>query len=97
MLINKGVSTDELVTIRTLSGEEIIGKLVEDNDKFISLNKPRALVATQNGAALAPFLFTTEAETVAFAKHALMTAPLPTAKDASDLYIQQTTGIALAK
>jgi len=97
MLINKGVATDELVTIRTVSGEEIIGKLVEDNDKFISLNKPRALVATQKGAALAPFLFTTDVEVIPFAKHSLMTGPLPTGKEVSDLYLQQTTGIALAK
>jgi hypothetical protein len=96
MLINKGAAVDEIVTIRTTAGEEIVGKLVEDNEKFLVLNRPRALVSTAKGATLAPFIFTSDSETIAFAKHAILVGPLATVKDAADLYTQTTTGIALA-
>jgi hypothetical protein len=95
MLISKGTSIGEIVTIRTNAGEEIIGRFYSEDDKFITLNKPRALIPTQKGVDLAPFMFTVSSDTVLFAKHAIMTAPLATEKDAADLYIQRTTGISL--
>ena len=95
MLISKGASIGEIVTIRTNAGEEIVGRFDSEDEKFITLSKPRALVPTQKGVDLVPFMFTISSDTVMFAKHAVMTAPLATEKDAADLYIQRTTGISL--
>jgi len=95
MLITKGVSVDEVVTVRTTAGEEIIGKLVEIGTEYIVLNRPRALVPTQKGVDFVPFMFTTNSENVSLSKSALLTAPLASDKDAADLYVQKTTGIAL--
>jgi hypothetical protein len=95
MLVNRGLAIGEIVTIRTTAGEEIIGRLEVEDEKFITLGKPHALVATQKGATLAPVIFTVDVETIPFAKHSVMIGPLPSGKDASDLYIQKSTGIAL--
>jgi len=97
MLITKGASIGEVVTIRTNAGEEIVGRFESEDAHFICLNKPRALIPTQKGVDLVPFMFTVNSNTISFAKHAIMTAPLATEKDAADLYIQRTTGIALGK
>jgi len=95
MLINKGTAIGEIVTIRTTAGEEIVGRFDHEDEKVIILNKPHALVATQKGATFAPVIFTVDVESIPFSKHSVMIGPLPAGKDASDLYIQKSTGIAL--
>ena len=60
MLINKGVTVGEVVTIKTTAGEEIVAKLVEENPTMVTVSKPLVLTAGQKGIALVPFLFTTD-------------------------------------
>lgn len=95
MLINKGISIGEVVTIKTTAGEEIVAKLVEDGVMGVKVSKPLCLTATKDGIGLVPFLFTTDPDAeVTISKNAIMVLA-PTIKDAADRYIQQTTGIKL--
>ena len=95
MLINKGITTVEVVTIKTTAGEEIVAKLVEDGAMGVKVNKPLCLTATKDGIGLVPFLFTTDPDAdITISKNAIMVLA-PTIKDAADRYTQQTTGIKL--
>jgi hypothetical protein len=95
MLINKGISIGEIVTIKTTAGEEIVAKLVEDGVIGVRVSRPLCLTATKDGIGLVPFLFTTDPDAeVTISKNAIMVLA-PTIKDAADRYIQQTTGIKL--
>lgn len=95
MLISKGVTEGEVVTIKTTAGEEIIAKLVENNDKEVTVSKPLALTAGAKGIALVPFLFTTDPDAqVSISKQTIMVIA-PTEKEYADTYIQNTTGIKL--
>jgi hypothetical protein len=96
MLINKGITPGEIVTIKTTAGEEIVAKLVEENPMGITVSKPLVLTAGQKGIALVPFLFTTDPDAnITISKGTVMVLA-PTVKDAADTYIQNTTGIKLA-
>jgi hypothetical protein len=96
MLINKGITAGEVVTIKTTAGEEIVAKLVEDGVVGVRVTKPLCLTATEKGIGLVPFLFTTDPDAeVTINKNTIMVLA-PTIKDAADRYIQQTTGIQLA-
>jgi hypothetical protein len=96
MLINKGITPGEIVTIKTTAGEEIVAKLVEENPMGITVAKPLVLTAGQKGIALVPFLFTTDPDAnITISKGTVMVLA-PTVKDAADTYIQNTTGIKLA-
>jgi hypothetical protein len=96
MLINKGITPGEIVTIKTTAGEEIVAKLVEENPMGITVAKPLVLTASQKGIALVPFLFTTDPDAnITISKGTVMVLA-PTIKDAADTYIQNTTGIKLA-
>jgi hypothetical protein len=96
MLISKGITAGEIVTIKTTAGEEIVAKLVEDTPTGVVVKKPLCLTATKDGVGLVPFLFTTDSDIdVTINKNAVMVLA-PTMKDAADTYIQQTTGIKLA-
>ena len=96
MLINKGVTPGEVITIKTTAGEEIVAKLVEENPLGLTVSKPLVLTASAKGIALVPFLFTTDPDAnITISKGTVMVIA-PTHKDASDTYIQNTTGIKLA-
>jgi len=95
MLINKGITAGEIITLKTTAGEEIVGKLVEEGTTTVTVSKPLCLTATAKGVGLVPFLFTTDPDAdIAINRHAIMVMAL-TVKDAKDTYIQQTTGIKL--
>jgi hypothetical protein len=95
MLINKGITAGEVITIKTTAGEEIVAKLVEDGVMGVRVNKPLCLTATKDGIGLVPFLFTTDPDAeVTINKNAIMVLAA-TVKEARDTYIQQTTGIKL--
>jgi hypothetical protein len=96
MLINKGITIGEIVTIKTTAGEEIVAKLVEENPMNITVAKPLVLTAGQKGIALVPFLFTTDPDANITISRATVMVLAPTIKDAADTYIQNTTGIKLA-
>jgi hypothetical protein len=95
MLISKGITVGEVVTIKTTAGEEIVAKLVEDGVMGVKVSKPLCLTATKDGIGLVPFLFTTDPDAeVTISKNAIMVLAA-TIKDAADRYTQQTTGIKL--
>jgi hypothetical protein len=96
MLINKGITPGEIVTIKTTAGEEIVAKLVEENPMTITVAKPLVLTAGQKGIALVPFLFTADPDSNITISRATIMVLAPTIKDAADTYIQTTTGIKLA-
>jgi len=94
MLINKGVSLGDVVSIKLITGEEIIGRLDEDKPDYIKLNRPKSVSISQQGLGMMPFMFLAGADTFTI-KHAHIIIMAPSAKDAADQYITGTTGIAL--
>jgi hypothetical protein len=95
MLISRGIAEGEVITIKTTAGEEIVAKLVEDGPIGVKVKKPLCLTATKDGIGLVPFLFTTDPDAEVVINKSTIMVLAPTAKDASDQYIQNTTGIAL--
>jgi len=95
MLINKGITAGEVITIKTTAGEEIVAKLIEDGPLGVKVSKPLCLTATKDGIGLVPFLFTTDPETEITINRNTIMVLAATIKDAADTYIQQTTGIKL--
>ena len=58
MIIETPYKANDTVTIKTTGGDEIVARYVEENDKSITVSKPLALMATQQGMGLAPYAFT---------------------------------------
>lgn len=96
MLINKGITAGEVVTIKTTAGEEIVAKLVEDGPLTVKVAKPLVLTASAKGIALVPFLFTTDPDAEVSISRATIMVIAPTHKDAANTYIENTTGIKVA-
>ena len=60
MLIDKGVSVGEVITLKLTSGEEIVAKLIEENDLHYKLSRPMVIGMGQQGPGLMPYLFTVD-------------------------------------
>ena len=87
---------NDIVTLKLVSGEEIIGRLEEKTADSVKIAKPVQIVASQKGMGFAPLCISIDdASTFSFLQiHILFMAI--TRKELEDAYIKATTGIQLA-
>jgi len=96
MLIDKGVSEGEVITLKLTSGEEIVAKLVEDSAAYYKLKNPQVIGMGPKGPGLMPYLFTVDPNKEIKLSKTTVTVAEATDKAFADQFIQSTTGIALA-
>jgi hypothetical protein len=98
MLIQSKSLNNEVVTVKMISGEEIISRVQEDNDDHFILNKPLCLIPGPNGGlGLAPALFSTDPKDFVRVNKTAIALQAKTAQDIANQYLQQTTGLTIAK
>jgi hypothetical protein len=94
MLIQKSdYETDDIVTIKLMSGEEVIGKYVKSDDISITLDKPLMLAMSQKGIGMAPILMTVNPETTLKFNKLAVIVQAHSDEEVAKQYIYQTTGI----
>lgn len=96
MLINKGFSSGDVVSIKLVNGDELIARYEEETSTTIKINKPLAITAGAQGLGMIPWVFLGETETYTLNRDHVFVI-VPSKKDAADQYMQGTTGIALVK
>jgi len=93
MIIETPYKANDTVTIKTAAGEEIVARFVEEDSNTITVQKPMAIMATQQGIGLGPFAFTISPDSkVKLNKSTLLFVHKTDAEMASQ-YVQSTTGI----
>jgi hypothetical protein len=95
MLIDKGVSEGEVITLKLTSGEELVAKLVEDGPVYYKLSRPMVIGMGEQGPGLMPYLFTVHPDKEVKLQKSTVTVVEATDKQFADQFIQSTTGIAL--
>lgn len=96
MLIDKGVSAGEVITMKLTSGEEIVGKLIEETATHYKMKRPMVIGMGAQGPGLMPYLFTVHPDKEVKISKATVVVVESTDKQFADQFIQSTTGIALA-
>ena len=96
MLIDKGVSVGEVITLKLTSGEELVAKLVEETPTYYKLSKPMVIGMGQKGPGLMPYLFTVAPEKDVKLLKTTVTVAEATDKQFADQFITSTTGIQMA-
>jgi hypothetical protein len=96
MLIDKGASVGEVVTFKLTSGEELIGKLVEETDAHYKLSRPMVIAMGQQGPGLMPYLFTVSPNADIKLSKSTVTVAEATDEAFAKQFLESTTGIALA-
>ena len=95
MLIDKGVSAGEVITLKLTSGEELVAKLVEETDTYYKLSHPQVIGMGPKGPGLMPYLFTVSPEKEIKILKPTVVVVEASDKSFADQYIQGTTGIKL--
>ena len=93
MLVTSKYDKDDTITFKLTNGDEIVAKIVEDNDQAFVVSKPCTVMPSQQGIGLIQSLFTSELnKNISIDKrHVMMSAP--TLKDVEEHYVKTTTGI----
>ena len=95
MLIDKGVTVGEVITLKLTSGEEIVAKLAEETDSHYKLSRPMVIGMGEKGPGLMPYLFTVNPEKEVKLSKITVTVAEATDKAFANQFIQSTTGIKL--
>jgi hypothetical protein len=93
MLINKGVSEGEVVTMKLMSGEEVLSRLVSVGPMSYRVSKPMVLTMGPQGVGMIPYMITSDPGGEVEIKNAAIAAVTATEKGPADQYVQTTTGI----
>jgi len=93
MLIEKPYEVNDVVSIKLSSGEELVGKLVEEGPEVVTIAKPLMLSMTQKGMGLAPYMFTVNPETTIKFNDKNIITIVKTMETMAKQYIQSTTGL----
>lgn len=96
MLVNKPLQEGDIVALKLVNGEEVIGKLTNLTADRIELSKPISIGMAQQGLALMPFMLSAdEGVEVTIDRDNVITEILAR-KEVKDVYIQQTSGLVTA-
>ena len=95
MLISKGVSAGEVITLKLTSGEELVAKLSEETDAFYKLSRPMVIGMGQQGPGLMPYLFTVHPDQDVKLSKTTVTVAEATDQVFAKQFIESTSGIKL--
>jgi len=95
MIIETPYKATDTVTIKTVSGEEIVARFIEEDDKTISLEKPMTIMASQQGIGLGPFTFTINPDARVKINKSAVLVVHKTDGEMAKQYVSSTTGIQL--
>ena len=96
MLIEAPYKKGDIVTIKLMSGEELVGRFEKEDDKQIQLHYPLTLVASEKGIGLQQFLFTADIDKSYTIKHQAITLIHKTRPEFAEAYTKQTSSIVQA-
>jgi len=93
MLIETPYKAQDVVTLKTTAGEEVIGRFVKEDDKAITLKKPMALMMSQQGVGLGPFAVTVHPDSEIPINKSAVLFVHKTDSEMAKQYMSSTTGI----
>jgi hypothetical protein len=96
MIIDKGVSTGEVITLKLTSGEELVAKLTDETATYYKLSRPMVIAMGAKGPGLMPYLFTVHPDKEVKISKVTVTVAEATDEQFAKQFIESTTGIALA-
>ena len=93
MLVTNKYDKDDIITFKIVNGDEIVARIVEEQDGAFIVVKPCTVMPSQQGLGLMQSLFTSDlSKNITLdKKHVMMHSP--TVKDVQNHYIKTTTGI----
>jgi hypothetical protein len=96
MLLETPYKSQDTITIKTTAGEELVARFIEEDSNFITVQKPMAIMATQQGIGLGPFTFTINPDAKVEINKSAVLVVHKTDGEMAKQYVSSTTGIQMA-
>ena len=96
MLIEKGLQSGDIVSLKLTNGDEIIGRYQEETDTHITVERPLAITIGPQGLGMMPWMFLGAKDTIKLRKDHVFVY-MQSKSDAAGQYIQGTTGLSIVK
>jgi hypothetical protein len=96
MLIDKGFSSGDVVTIKLINGDEIITRFESETADSVTINRPLALTMNGQGLGMIPWAFLGDDSKIVLDKKNTFFIVV-SKKEAAKQYLEGTTGISLVK
>jgi len=93
MLIEPRYTVGDVVTIKLVGGDEVIGRCSSDDGAGIELNKPLLVVMGQQGFGLMPYVLTTNPDAKILFALTHVIAAHKTLDQVAKEYVKQTSGL----
>ena len=94
MLIETTMKLNDVVTVKMVGGDEVIGKLTDERtDNVIVLSKPLMVMMAQQGFGLVPYVLTAGPDATIQLDRKHVIAIVKSYDQVAKQYIKQTTGL----
>jgi hypothetical protein len=95
MLIQKPIAENDVVTLKLLTGEEVLAGFIRYNETSITVKRPSTIASDGQGMGIVPWMMTSRSDTVDINKSAVIAIAL-TEEDIAKAYTETTSSIKLA-
>jgi hypothetical protein len=93
MLIETPYKVNDIVTLKILGGDEVVGRLTSIEGGNVTINKPHAVMMGQQGFGLVPYIITAGPDVKVEFKSEHILSVVKTFEGVVKEYIKQTSGI----
>ena len=93
MLVETTYKVNDIITISLISGQEVLGKLISEDDNAVVIQRPLTVAFGPQGAAFQPFTVTGDSEGKVAFSAAKIVATLKTNKETTEAYRAATSGL----
>jgi hypothetical protein len=94
MLVQKPAGKGDTVSIKLITGEELIAVYADENENSITVEKPATLATGPQGVGIMPWIMSAKPDKVSLNKSTVI-AMATTDEDIAKSYVQATTNIQL--
>jgi len=95
MLLEKPIKENDIVSIKLVTGEEVIACYKELTDEHIVVTRPATIAANQQGMGIIPWMMTARPETLRLNRNSVIAFAL-TDETIAKSYTEATTSIQMA-
>ena len=93
MLVETTYKVNDIITIALISGQEVLGKLISEDNNKITIERPLTVAFGPQGAAFQPFTVTGDSEGKVSFDATKVVATLKTNKETTEAYRAATSGL----
>lgn len=94
MLITPPISLNDVVTVKMVGGDEVVGKLTDERtDAYIELSRPLMVMMAQQGFGMVPYVLTAGPDATIQLDRKHVISYVKTYDQVATQYIKQTTGL----